>query len=227
MLSDFNKIFHPAFRRETPKQTEERILKMRTRAFYPGGITTRKKYFTPNELVDIYIKGNRILYEHLEDKGFGDEEFDRNRDEWQHALLSADKYVVPQELQERQKAFAMLVGEFLEIDRSLARLGHAAFSNRNIVGIYNLIPYFEKLAENYNLNLYYSFFAELEQLRQYNYDLAKVCEQGSFLVTYVEEKALCLERIQCAKENLKLLVLQIEGCNKIAKGLDERTDKNG
>lgn len=228
MLGKFNNVFSSLIR-ENQEHKKQRIMEFRAQAFFPGGIATRKKYFTPNELVDIYIKGNGHLYQQLKDNGFGDEDFERNKDEWRHAVVSADKYYgSPQDLWEHQKAFSMLVGEFLDIDRAVAKFGYAAFSNGVIFDFADLIPFFETLVGNRNLFLYYRFFKQFENLRQYNLDLALTCNQPiNMTKTYVEEKAACLERIQRTKDNLKTIVLQIEGCNRIAEKLDERTEENG
>lgn len=229
MRCDFNKIFHPDFQRESIEQLRMKLEKHCFCTFFPDGITTRKRYFTPNELVDIYIKGNDLLYGQLESRGFGDEDFNHSKTEWENAVLSPDKwYAVPQELHEKRNAFVMLVSAYLDIDKNLSSIGHAAFTNAEIISLDSLISKFEQLSLNFNLYLYYRFFAQIERLRQSNYELLRLFECGAFNNnTYAEEKASSLETIKNAKYELKILAQQIEACNKKARELDERTDENG
>lgn len=218
MRCDFNKIFNPDSQRKIKEQLRMKLEKHCFCAFFPDGITTRKRYFTPNELVDIYIKGNDLLYEQLEGRGFGDEDFNHSKTEWMNAVLSPDKwYAAPQELHEKRNAFVMLVSAYLDIDKNLSSIGWAAFTNAEILNLDSLISKFEQLSLNFNLYLYYRFFAQIEILRQSNYDLLRLFECGTFNNnTYAEEKASSLETIKNAKSELKLLVLQIEACNKCA-----------
>ncbi len=156
MRCDFNKIFNPDFQRERIEQLRMKLEKHCFCTFFPDGITTRKRYFTPNELVDIYIKGNDLLYGQLESRGFGDEDFNHSKTEWENAVLSPDKwYAAPQELHEKRNAFVMLVSAYLDIDKNLSSIGWAAFTNAELLNMDSLILKFEQLSLNFNLFFYF------------------------------------------------------------------------
>lgn len=206
--------YFTGFSFETKEKLKIRYEKRCSRVFFPGGITTRKNYFTPDELVDIYIKGNNVLYDSLKNSGFGDEDFARSKDEWVRAIFdSGALYESPKDLQERRNAFILLVSKYLDVCGELAKIGWSAFSNRAFGIIDDLISSFENLTANHNLSLYYKFFTQIEILRQNQYDLSFLCKRGNALTTYAEDKAFCLESINRAKRELKSLAQQIEACN--------------
>lgn len=225
MLPNFNKTFPPSFRQETKERLRTPIERQPFSKFFPGGATERKRHFTPDELVDIYIKGNLELHNDLVGIGFGDDDFPRSKSEWERALLGTiNPFYSTQMLQEKENAFAKLVGTYLDIDKRLASLGYAAFSNKEYRNKEELILYFEEFAMNYNLKLYYIFFTQIETVRQCFFNLTRFCGGGS---NYAEERAACLQTIHDAKCKLKDLAKLIENNNAKARELDERTDNNG
>lgn len=231
MRCDFNKIFNPNFRQEDLIQVKAEIERYKFSSFFPCGIAAQKRYFTPSELVDVYIKGNHTLYLELKRKGFGDEDFGHSKTEWTNAVLYVDKwYGSPQDMLEKQNAFAMLVSAYLDIDKKLASIGLAAFTNieiLNMLDIERLISYFEELTMNFNLYLYYRFFAQLERIRQSSYELSELIERGTLgFNSYAEERASCLKTIQNAKSDLKTLALQIEACSQKASEFKWEDGKN-
>ncbi len=182
----------------------------KSKPFFPNGISERKWNFTAEELVDIYIKGNCFLYTDLVENGFGDEDFPRDIDEWQHVVLTPFETWgrSPREMCESAHAIATLVGDYLEIDNNLAVIGYAALSNTDIGCIECLIEAFEKVSNNYYLQLYYNFFECLEDIRQSNYDLAKSFKDSNR--PPIEWTAFALNANNRLKMKLQVIVEQVK-----------------
>lgn len=229
MLSNFNKIF---FGQGRPLKNIEVLTAIAMEIpFFPGGIAGERKWcFTPNELVDIYIKGNPYLHRDLIDKGFGDANFPRNKDEWRHAVVESEtKWSRPPvKRHEKSNAIALLVRYYLKIDINLAVLGYVALSNDDKPDGEDtgaLVSRLAQLLQNGNLKIYYTFFEQLESLRQRNYELADLC-CGSFRPP-VEERAVVLEEINDIKKKLLSISELIEAICEKEKDTNERTDDNG
>lgn len=95
--------------------------------FYPGGISSRKRLFTSDELIDIYIKGNPGLLDTLYKDGFRETVFSqRGIDPLKFVLEAVNSWGIHTEA---KKAFLKLLVTYLDIHHAVSDIGAFALMN--------------------------------------------------------------------------------------------------
>ena len=175
------------------------------RNYYPNGISKRKKVFTPNELIDVYIKGNRNVFAAMLESGFGDDfGFDYEERDWFKGLLDAK--VIGEIYGEANRAVSKLVA-CLEVPTPIFDLGYWAFTNNDVKDFKRLVCDFGKVSGISSFSLYYEFFRDIEWLRASRFDLSRVDPKSP---TAPEDTAAILQRIETARRKFEYEAKEID-----------------
>lgn len=185
--------------------------KWENRAFFPGGITQRKKVFSPAELVDIYIKANPHIMKAMQEKGFGDKDFEYNLSDWKNDFLKSAN-----DIGRSIEFFMFSAGERLEHDAAFKELVKTYLEARHdvivlaVVALYNCPPNqfticitaLEHLAENSNLMVYYRFLSLISELRKAYMIILQDADSPYPFANNAEEKVVALSSIKPLEQRL-------------------------
>lgn len=176
-----------------------------TRNYYPNGISKRKKVFTPNELIDVYIKGNRNVFAAMLESGFGDDfGLDLDERDWFKGLL--DARVNGKIYGEANRAISKLV-IYIDAPIPILDLGYWAFANNNVKDFQRLVSAFRIESGISKFSLYYEFFRDIEWLRANRFDLSRVDTKSP---TSAEDTAAILQRIESARRKFECDAKEID-----------------
>lgn len=202
MFSNFNEVFQPLIRGNITLGME--MDSYNARKYYPNGISERKKEFTSNELIDIYIKGNRDVFAAMLESGFGDDfGFDFEERDWFKGLLDAK--VIGEIYGEANRAVSKLV-TCLDAPTPILDLGYWAFANNNVKDFKRLVCAFGKVSGISFFSLYYEFFRDIEWLRANRFEVSRVDPKSP---TAPEDTAAILQRIETARRKFEFAAKEI------------------
>ena len=203
MLCDFNKILHSVIERK--RSIGMLINSYDTRNYYPNGISKQKQVFTSSELIDVYIKGNRDIFEAMLESGFDDDlGLDIEERDWFKGLLDAK--VGRPIYGEANRSVSKLV-TYLDAPTPILDVGYWAFANNNVKDFKRLVCAFGKVSGILSFSLYYEFFRNIEWLRANRFELSRVDPKSP---TAPEDTAAILQRIETARREFELAAKEID-----------------